>query len=263
MPAREPVRAAAAARREPVALAALVVALAALSALVAAGAPTRLDQFAVDHLMPWLRPSAHAPDLIVGLYRPFALPSPNWTKVLDLWTYPCSVLISGLVVAYAAVRLWRPYGPLVALAPAAAWVVGNGLEVLGKHTITRPALYRQVGPVRVHVAAFDDSFPSGHMMRGLVVAFTVALLWPRATRAVAAWVLLVAVALVVAGDHTPTDVGGGLLVGLVLLTCLAVASPTLAVPAAGRGPSAAGPRPLAPPARPSGAALRRGGPRRR
>ena len=34
-----------------------------------------------------------------------------WTKLLDLWTYPCSLLISGLVVAYAAVALWRREGP--------------------------------------------------------------------------------------------------------------------------------------------------------
>ena len=242
------------------ALAALLVGLAALSALVAAGALTRIDQFAVDHLMPWLQPSSRAADLLVGLYRPFALGSANWTKVLDVWTYPCSVLISGLVVLYAAVRLWRPYGPLVALAPAAAWVVGNGLEVLGKHTITRPALDRQVGPVRVHIVAFDDSFPSGHMIRGVLVAFTIALLWPRATRAAAVWVLLVAVALVVAGDHTPTDVAGGILTGLIVLTCLAAAlSPTRAGRAPARGAAPGGPRPVA---HVGGAALRPGGPRR-
>jgi membrane-associated phospholipid phosphatase len=242
---------------------ALALALAALTALVAAGALTRLDQYAVDHLMPWLRPSARAPDLIAGLYRPFALRSANWRKVLDLWTYPCSVLISGLVVAYAAVRLWRPYGLVVALAPAAAWLVGNGLEVLGKHTITRPALDRQLGPVRVHVAAFDDSYPSGHMIRGLLVAFTIALLWPRATRAVAVWVLLVAVALVVAGDHTPTDVGGGILTGLILLTCLAAAP---GATRAERGRARAvpgGSGPAATPACPDGPALRQGGLRRR
>ena len=63
-------------------------------------------------------------------------------------------------------------GPVVALAPAAAWVIGNGIEVIRKGTITRPPLYREADGIPVHVDAFDDSFPSGHMMRGIIVAYT-------------------------------------------------------------------------------------------
>ena len=55
------------------------------------------------------------------------------------------------------------------------------------------------------------------MIRGLVVGFAVALVWPRATRAVALWLLFVPVALVLAAAHTITDVLGGLLAGLILL----------------------------------------------
>ena len=212
---REPTRPVSRSRRDSLVLAALVLALAVLTVLVAAGTLTRVDQFSLDHLMPWFRLTRHHASSTAGFYQPFGLHTSTWTKLLDLWTYPCSLLISGLVVAYAAAALWRREGPAVALAPAAVWLVGNGIEVIGKHTITRPALAS--GPARTRVAVFNNSFPSGHMIRGLVVAFAVALVWPRATRAVALWLLFVPVALVLSAAHTITDVIGGILAGLILL----------------------------------------------
>ena len=154
-------------------LAGLLLALVVLTVLVAAGSLTRIDQFSVDHLMPWLRPGSQRPGGSAGFYRPFTLHTSTWSKLFDLWTYPCSILISSLVVIWAAIVLWRRYGPVVALAPAVAWVIGNGIEVIGKGTITRPPLYREADGIPVHIDAFDDSFPSGHMMRGVIVAFAI------------------------------------------------------------------------------------------
>lgn len=210
---REPPRPVAGERRDCLVLVGLVLALAVLTALVAAGTLTGVDQFSLDHLMPWFRPGPHHTSATAGFYVPFGLHTSIWTKLLGLWAYPCSLLISGLVVAYAAVALWRREGPAVALAPAGLWLIGNGIEVIGKHAITRPVLERHGRPVNV----FANSFPSGHMIRGLVVAFAVALVWPGATRAVALWLLFVPVALVLAAAHTVTDVLGGLLAGLILL----------------------------------------------
>jgi membrane-associated phospholipid phosphatase len=198
-------------------LAGLVAVLAVLIVLVESGAARRLDQWSLDHLMPWLVPGNSSGGGSAGFYRPFTWHTTTPIKLLDLWTYPCSVLISALVVGVVGAMLWRPLGPIAALAPAAAWVFGNAIEVTGKGVITRSALYGTADGVRVHVVPFDDSFPSGHMMRGVIVAFAISLVWSRATRWVVAWAVLVGPALVFQSAHTITDVVGGALVGLIVV----------------------------------------------
>ena len=197
-------------------LAAVVTAFALLAVLVAAGAMTRIDQFSLDHLMPWLVPGSGSGGGAAGFWRPFALHTATGSKLLNLWVYPCSVLVSGLVVAVCVALAWPRLGPVAALAPAAAWVVGNAIEVLGKGTIVRPALYGYVDGVRVHAVAYDDSFPSGHMMRGLIVAYAVVMVWRAARRWALVWVVLVGPALVLNSAHTLTDVVGGALLGIAL-----------------------------------------------
>ena len=110
-------------RRARALIAGLAVALAVLTALVAVGALTRVDQFSLDHLMPLLVPEASGGQDPAGFYRPFTLHTTTAIKLLDTWTYPCSVVISGLVVVWATVVLWRRVGPVAALVPAAAWCV--------------------------------------------------------------------------------------------------------------------------------------------
>lgn len=204
-------------RRARAALAALAAAFVVLTALVATGALTRLDQFSLDHLMPWLAPGSPAGSTTSGLYRPFNHNGVIAVKLLDLWTYPCSVLVSGLVIAVASLLLGRRLGAVAALALPAAWVIGNAIEVAGKHVLVRPALYGTADGVRVHVTAFDDSYPSGHMIRGLLVAGAVVLVWRRTTPWAVVWAVLVGPALVLQAAHTITDVVGGALVGLILL----------------------------------------------
>jgi membrane-associated phospholipid phosphatase len=204
-------------RRDQKLAAGLAAALVAVTIAVALGVFTRLDQFSLDHLMPWLVPTSRPSGSHDGLWQPFKLHTPNAEKLLELFTYPCSVLVSGLVVAIAAVVLWPRLGPFAALAPAAAWVVGNAVEVLLKATIVRPGVYGSAGTERIHVVGFDDSFASGHTMRGLIVAYTVTLLWRRASPWVWIWAALVGPALVVISAHTPSDVIGGALVGLLVI----------------------------------------------
>ena len=198
-------------------LAAVVAAFALLAALVAAGPMTPVDQFSLDHLMPWLVPGNASAGNSAGFWRPFALHTSTGTKILNLWVYPCSVLVSGLAVAGCAALSWRRLGPVAALGPAAAWLVGNAIEVLGKGTIVRPALYGHADGLRVHAVAYDDSFPSGHMMRGLIVAYAVVMVWRRARPYAIVWVVLVGPALVLNSAHTLTDVVGGALLGIALL----------------------------------------------
>ena len=75
-------------------IAALAAALAVLTALVATGALNAVDQFSVDHLMPWLVPNNDKGLSPASFYRPFHWDTPTPNKLLDLWTYPCSVLVS-------------------------------------------------------------------------------------------------------------------------------------------------------------------------
>jgi len=203
--------------RAQVALAGLGVAFAALTGLVAAGRLTSIDQYAVDHLMPALKPGQPPSHSSRGFYLPFSSHTNWWSKLLDIWTYPCSVLISALVVIAALVVLRRRGRPAAAFVWIGAWVVANGIEVVVKHLVSRPALYGTAHGARLHVAAFDHAFPSGHMVRGAIVAGAAVFVWRRAARAILIWALLVPFALVFSAAHTPSDVVGGGLLGLMLV----------------------------------------------
>jgi len=205
-------------RLSPPRIALLLVGFAVLVVLVEAGAFTRVDQFSLDHLMPTLQ-TGHTPVGTVadGLYRPFSPETlPLWQAV-DVWTYPCSVLISGLVMAIVSVVSWRRSRLESGLAILAAWVVGNAVELAGKALIRRPALYGTAHGLRIHIGGFDNSFPSGHMIRGMLVVAAVASLWPGARRWLLAWFAPVGPFLVLSSAHTPSDVLGGLLMGMALV----------------------------------------------
>jgi membrane-associated phospholipid phosphatase len=181
---------------------ALAVAYATLAVLVAVGAFTRVDQWAVDHLMPsasfghgrpgWLE--AAVPLLHQRFDSPLAVAA-------DIVTLPAAALVSLAIVVAA----WRVAG----LGLLAAWAAGSAVELLCKHVLVRPALYDGA----FHVAAFDGSFPSGHALRAVLVACVVARMWPRARLAAIVWVVASVVLLQLAGWHTPTDLAGGLLLG--------------------------------------------------
>jgi membrane-associated phospholipid phosphatase len=102
----------------------------------------------------------------------------------------------------------------VAGAWAAAWLFANAVEVIGKGLLHRPALSVGMNGIRVHLAGFDSSFPSGHTARGLVLAFVVGAVWPRLSWAAAVWAVGTCVFLVVSAAHTPSDVLGGILVAV-------------------------------------------------
>jgi membrane-associated phospholipid phosphatase len=112
------------------------------------------------------------------------------------------------------VRSGRPWAAIVW---PIAWALTNGIEVVGKHELTRPDVSWSNASVRVHLAPFDQSYPSGHAARAVVLAGVVAYVWPRLARPAFAWALLVGPVLVIDGDHTATDVVGGQLLGLAVV----------------------------------------------
>jgi len=180
----------------------LACAFAALAALVAAGSLTQVDQWAVDHLMPGASLRHANAGLIEGLVP---LLHSRWGSAYaiaaNIVTLPASFLIS-LAIVVACSRILG-----AALAAAVA------VEVLCKEVLTRPALYDG----SFHVAVFDSSFPSGHALRTVIVAASVAWRWPRVRSFAIAWAIASIVLLQLAGWHTPTDLAGGVVLGALAL----------------------------------------------
>jgi membrane-associated phospholipid phosphatase len=187
----------------------LAAAFAALAVLVAAGELTSLDQWAVGHAMPGAdftgKPTFA--DAVVPLW------GVQWHGLLhvvsELVTLPASFTPATAIVAVAC---WMLRGR-VGFGLAAAYAVGNAVEVLVKGTLTRPALYAH----GTHLTGFDASYPSGHTIRTVLVAVSVAWAWPRLAPLGAAWALASIVLLELGGQHVPSDIAGGLLLAAALL----------------------------------------------
>jgi membrane-associated phospholipid phosphatase len=201
------------------AIAATAAALAVLTALMLGGVLTGLDKWGLHHVMPGLDPTAHGNGIVSseGLWRPFPLDVSWWKKVLDAYTYPGSALVSGAIVVIACTALVRRGRQLSALLWLGAWLAGSCIELIGKHLLTRPSLYWTTGRVRLHVVPFDNSYPSGHTVRSVVIAAIIVYVWRRARLPVAVWLALVPAALVIGAAHTITDVIGGLLLGALVV----------------------------------------------
>lgn len=193
-------------------------------AAVPLGGFADIDQWSLRHAMPWLSPLTH-PQTLSSILLPFHGHQPAPEILAKLWLYPASVPVSALVVGICCGLLWRRGRRSAAAAWAAAWVVCNTAEALGKELIHRPSLYVIWHGRRTHVTGFDNSFPSGHTMRALLVAAVVGLLWRRALPTTLLWAAVTFALLVVTNAHTPSDVlGGALLAGSIvvaLVTCLA------------------------------------------
>jgi membrane-associated phospholipid phosphatase len=200
--------------RPGLAAAAIAVAFAALAATVAAGGLTWLDQYAVDHWMPELRP--HDRPALVSVSQLYPHLRNPVEAVCALWTYPASGIVSGLILVACCVVLDRRGRRSAAVAWAVGWVLANAVEVLGKTALGRPELTADGG----RVAVFASSFPSGHATRAVLTAALVAAVLPRFAVPVVVWAAAVLPALVILGNHTPSDVLAGALLGV--LTALAV-----------------------------------------
>jgi membrane-associated phospholipid phosphatase len=184
-------------------------AFAALAGLVASGAVTGLDQWAVEHAMPLAgAPASSAPttleSIVPLLHAPF---HPLGVGVTEIVTLPGQVVFSLLLILIAARRLWTRGRVEAAVCLTAAWFVAVAVEFLLRHTLTREPLYRS----GVHLVGFDSSWPSGHALRCALVAAALAAAWPRLRIPLGIWLAAVVVLLELAGRHTPTDLVGGLL----------------------------------------------------
>ena len=167
-------------------------AFAALAVAVAAGGLTGLDQWAVDHAMPGGSFTGGEPSLLDALV-PLAGThwGSVWSVLVNVVAAPASFLVALALVTWRS----RVLGALLVAAVA--------VETLLKDVLTRPELHHGAQ----HVVAFDNSFPSGHTLRAVIVAGALASPWA------GAWAVATIVLLQLAGWHTPTDIAGGLLLG--------------------------------------------------
>ncbi len=218
-----------------------------LAILVAADALTRLDQAAVDHAMPAMSDEGgHEPTVVSSAFPIFHPHQHRGHVALAAVTYAvvwiASAVPSAVIVAACLLVLRRRGRERLALALATAFVAANVVEVIGKHSIERSPLYlHRAGRPPVHVAVFDTSFPSGHATRGVLLALIVAVVLPKLRWYGAAWVAVSAVLLVVGAWHTPTDVAGGLLLGLAAgLGALAAERAQISTTPSGKVPSRSG-----------------------
>jgi membrane-associated phospholipid phosphatase len=180
----------------------------ALAGLVASGAMTGLERWAAEHAMPLAGSPSSPPSALESfvplLHAPF---HPAGVAVAEIVTLPGQVVLSFLLVLAAAWRLRTRRGVEAGVRWPAAWLLAVAVELVLRHTLSRPALYRH----GVHLTGLDMSWPSGHALRSALVAAALAAAWPRLRIPLAIWLSAVAVLLELAGFHTPTDVAGGLL----------------------------------------------------
>jgi membrane-associated phospholipid phosphatase len=183
-----------------------------LAVLVGHGSFTHLDQLAVSNLMPWLQPPFHGGGVDVSDQFLPRLGDSLGEAPIALSTYPGGVVPSAVVLVCCTLSLRRRGLGRAAVVWWAAWLIANVVEVAGKGIVARPALFSH----GLHVPSYDQSYPSGHMLRAAVLTAAVVYTWRRVWPLVL-WVPVVAVALVALGDHTPTDVAGGLLAATALV----------------------------------------------
>ena len=222
-----------------------------LAVLVAAGAFTWLDQWAVDHLMPGLDRGAGSrgggvigtigiseallPDFKAPRHGDEAVAALTYAVVVLASALP-SVLIAGGSLAMLARRGQRALAATLGI----AFVAANLAEAVSKLSLVRPGLHT-VGPAGAlpRILPFDQSYPSGHALRAALIAACVCAVWRRARGPLVAWALAVPAMLVVGGWHTPTDVVGGTLLAVAFTAAAAAIAPRVAA----RWPRLSGRRP--------------------
>jgi membrane-associated phospholipid phosphatase len=196
-----------------VAAAALFAGLVVLGTAVRQGDLEVVDHFAYMHLQP--------------------LRKGSW----NLLTTPAGPVAASLLVLAATVRI-RPR-PGVRGAWLLVLAASVALEVVGKRLV----VHAHVDPERLPWIA-HDGYPSGHTMRGILVAGALASAWPRARLPIIVWAVANAALVETTGMHPLSEVVGGLLGGMALIACARVArrTPVVAEPDE-RGAGAAARRP--------------------
>lgn len=209
---------------------AMLVAFALLGYLVASGHLSRVDQYAVDHLMPGLYPYVvgHDGGFVIWGHSIVSNPNRIVNRVADAVTAPAAAVPASLLVAAAlGIDVLVRRHVRTALVFGTGYALGNLAELMGKVLLVRPPLHVATSVAALPIWKFDASFPSGHAIRALLVVVILGLVWPPLRTLGFVWLAAVAALLELAGTHTPTDILGGLLLaGALALLCVEAARQT-------------------------------------
>jgi membrane-associated phospholipid phosphatase len=202
---------------------AAAVALLVIVFIVATGRMAGIDQWSIDHLMPYRDRPVTEPSSLETLVSPLAAVSREAngvaTRVLFALTLPAAPLVAAVAGAVGAFVVFLRGRPRRAAGWAGVFVGASVAEVLMKTAVERPLLHQFDG-IRDAVVprdSFNHSFPSGHTLRGLLLALLLVELVPRLRTGLAVWLGAMSVALVVSSMHTPSDVAGGVLLAVAFL----------------------------------------------
>ncbi len=158
--------------------------------LVEIRATAGVDRFGTDHLQ--------------------SLSGTDW----EYLTTPGDLLVASALMAAGMVVLVCQGRRRLAKTWLAVSAVAVGVEFAGKLLIDQP---RTVAPDRVaDLITLSGSYPSGHVLRVVLLAGMAFTLWPRIMPLLVAWSLFTAVWVVITGMHSVSDAIGGVLAGLAL-----------------------------------------------
>jgi membrane-associated phospholipid phosphatase len=194
---------------------ALAAGYATLAVIVAAGALNWLDQWSVEHLMPEFSDTRRGPTLLESAVPLLHASWDTWLQaVANVVTVPAQALVASTLFAVCCLMLWRRGRTRTAVAWAAVWIAGNAVEVVCKATLSRPQLHVDGAAI----VAFQSSYPSGHALRAVLLAAVAATVWPVARTWVGLWAAATLVLLELGAFHVPSDIVGGVLLALLLIT---------------------------------------------
>lgn len=135
-----------------------------------------------------------------------------WSNLARLAGFPSEILILSLILITAGKRNWRRV-LIVVLAFSLFRLTG---EIL-KEGIAVPRTCWQTGVKTLIPCPDSFAFPSGHTLGAVMLAMTVSLIHRRKLIIVLIWALalLIAASRIVAGIHSPVDVTGGIIMGII------------------------------------------------
>jgi len=192
-------------------VATLFAALIILGAAVRHGRLEAIDHFAYLHLQP--------------------LRKGDWS----LLTTPAGPLAAPLLLIAGTVAMRRPAA--VRVAWMLVFAASIPIELAGKRLVVRAHVDADRLPWHAH-----DGYPSGHAMRGVILAAVLAAAFPPARLPLIVWAAANAALVEATGMHPLSEVVGGLLGGAALAACMwatrrtrvADEEPGTAAPAGGR-----------------------------
>ena len=135
-----------------------------------------------------------------------------WSNLTRLAGFPAEIIILALFLYMADKKNWRR----IAIALSALVLFRLTGEII-KEGSAVPRICWQTGVKTLIPCPDSFSFPSGHALGSAMLAMTVSLIYRRKLIIVLIWTLalLIAASRIAVGVHSPIDIIGGIIMGIV------------------------------------------------